>query len=98
MNPDRFRVIWRRVVTENRIAGFMLELIDRGESTEPLFRAMNRIDQLLAFDPNGQGESRADFERVLFEPPLSITYEVQADELLVVVLRARYVRPRNERG
>lgn len=94
MNPAPFRVIWRRTVVETRIAGFMLELIDRGESNEPLFRAMNRIDELLSVDPDGQGESRDNFERVLFEPPLSITFEVQADERVVIVLRARYVRPR----
>ena len=96
MNGNSYRVVWRRVVTEQRIAEFMLELADRGESTEPLYRAMNRIDELLAAHPNDIGESRADFERVYFEPPLSITYEVNDDEHLVIVLRARYVRPRRE--
>lgn len=94
MNGTRYRVVWRRVVTERRIVEFMLELAARQESTEPLYQAMNRIDELLATSPNDIGESRADFERVYFEPPLSITYEVQEDEHLVIVLRARYVRPR----
>ena len=76
MNGTRYRVVWRRVVTERRIVEFMLELAARQESTEPLYQAMNRIDELLATSPNDIGESRADFERVYFEPPLSITYEV----------------------
>jgi hypothetical protein len=98
MNGHGYRVIWRRVVVEGRIAEFMLDLGARGESTEPLFLAMNRVDQLLAGDPNNVGESRADFERVYFEPPLLVTFEVHDDERLVFVLRARYVRPRHERG
>lgn len=94
MNGNRYRVVWRRVVIERRIFEFMLELAERQESTEALYQAMNRIDELLSTSPNDIGESRADFERVYFEPPLSITYEVHDDEHLVIVLRARYIRPR----
>lgn len=97
MNGSRYRVVWRRAVTEHRIAGFMLDMMTRGESTEPLFRAMHRIDELLGSNPNDTGESRGDFERVYIEPPLSVTFEVFDDERLVVVLRARFVRPRHER-
>jgi hypothetical protein len=98
MSGGPYQVIWRRVVTERRIAGFMLDLMARGESTVPLFRAMNRIDHLLATDPHNQGESRPDFERLLFEPPLLVEYEVFDDERLVVALRARYFRARRNRG
>jgi hypothetical protein len=98
MNGHAYRVIWRRVVLETRISGFMLDLMNRGESTEPLFRSMNQIDDVLARDPHHEGESRADFERVYFAPPLSVTYEVHDDERIVIILRARYVRPRHERG
>lgn len=76
----------------------MLDLMNRGESTDPLTRAMNQIDQLLAVDPNSQGESRGEFERVLFVPPLTVEYEVNDDEHIVIILRARYVRPRRDRG
>jgi hypothetical protein len=97
MNSQGYRVIWRRQVIESRIAGFMLELMNRNESTAPLIRAMNRIDEVLRLDPNNSGESRADFERIYFEPPLSVTYEVHEDERVVIVLRARYFRPRHDR-
>lgn len=97
MNGGPYRVIWRRVVLETHIAGFLLDLMGRGESTQPLYQAMNRIDEVLAIDPNREGESRPDFERVYFEPPLSVTYEVHDDERVVIVLRARYVRPRHDR-
>ena len=80
MNGGPYQVIWRRVVLETYIAGFQLDLMSRNDSTEPLYRAMNRIDEVLAVDPNNAGESRMDFERVYFEPPLSVTYEVHDDD------------------
>jgi hypothetical protein len=97
MNGHHYRVVWRRVVIEQWIVQFVLDLAARQESAEPLYAAMDRIDQSLATRPNDVGESRPDFERIYFEPPLSVTYEVQEDEQLVIVLRARYVRPKSER-
>ncbi len=64
--------------------------MERGEDVSAITAAMTEIDRLLAADPEGSGESRADFERVLIVSPLTITFEVHGEERIVYVLRARY--------
>jgi hypothetical protein len=50
-------------------------------------RAADRIDALLAYSPAVVGESRTPGERVLFEPPLVVTYEIIEDDKRVNVMR-----------
>jgi hypothetical protein len=52
------------------------------------------IDQELQSDPEGQGESRADGERVFFVYPLGIQFEVDAQRLVVRVLHVWDIRRR----
>jgi len=49
--------------------------------------AAHAIDVRLAGDPDSEGESRAAGERVLFERPLGVVFQVQPDRSAVRVLR-----------
>ena len=86
----QFAVIWRRHLIERNLAEFVASAIEQGEDITPRTAAMNSIDQLLATDPQSRGESRADFERILIVPPLTVTFEVHEDERIVIVLTLHY--------
>ena len=62
MNPAPYRVVWKRSATEIQLATIVLDLYERGHPVEPVTRAMARLEQLLALDPNsndqGSGCSR----------------------------------------
>ncbi|MBX9579511.1 MAG: hypothetical protein K2X87_04315 [Gemmataceae bacterium] len=90
MNGSPWRVVWLRSVREHRVGEIVLELHGRGESTEPVFEAMGRIDAQLSTNPDRRGESRPDGQRILIDRPLAVTFEVHADDRLVVVVRAHY--------
>lgn len=88
-----FRVIWRRIVVDEltRIYTGVFEV--RGD-TSAITRAVDRADRLLRTNPAEQGESRADYERVLVAEPLAVTFEVFEEEQTVLVLRVVYHTPR----
>lgn len=88
-----FRIFWLRdplaVVADARAA---LEAV--GADTRPLGSAMARIDDRLGRDPLAAGESREErWVRVLTEAPLTVEYEVDEAQRLVVVKSATH-RPR----
>jgi hypothetical protein len=98
MNPAPYRVVWKRSATEIQLVGIVNRLIERNEPIEPVTRAMDRLDQLLSINPNGVGESRPNFERILTESPLTVWYAVHDDERMVYVLAVNYTVPRHLRG
>lgn len=57
-------------------------------------RAAERIERLLGTTPDTAGESRAGRRRILFEPPLTVDYEYDPDQQVVVVTAVRYTPPR----
>ena len=57
-------------------------------------QATANTDQLLAFDPLDQGESREGQRRVLFVPPLVLTFHVDVVRSLILVLNVRYSKRR----
>lgn len=88
-----FRIFWLRaaimVVADARAA-----LEAAGADTRPLGQAMARIDDLLGRDPLAAGESREErWVRVVTETPLTVEYEVDEAQRLVVVKSATF-RPR----
>ncbi len=91
-----YRVIWRRELSNRRLAEFVVQAMQRGEDVNAITNAVNTIDNLLSTRPGPCGESRAEFERVLIVPPLSATYEVHEDEQVVIVVSLHYrpLRPR----
>jgi plasmid stabilization system protein ParE len=54
--------------------------------------AVADVDKLLQFSPAEQGESRDDERRVLFAPPLVITFRVLENKRTVRIVFARLIR------
>jgi hypothetical protein len=76
----KWTVVWRPSPT-NDLATIWMATPDRASITQ----AAHRIDAQLRDDPLNAGESRSGNERVLFEPPLAVSYEVSEDDRLVTV-------------
>jgi hypothetical protein len=57
-------------------------------------RASAAIDQRLHTNPHNQGESRNAGERVMFESPLGVQFDIIDDDRLVRVLDVWDCRPR----
>ncbi|MFO0851024.1 MAG: hypothetical protein U0871_21090 [Gemmataceae bacterium] len=51
--------------------------------------AAHRLDLLLGRDPEGQGESRADNRRIVFESPLVAVYRIDSTARVVIVSHVR---------
>jgi hypothetical protein len=62
--------------------------VERGEITA----AAAQIEHLLRFNANSQGESRPGGRRVLYSPPLGVTFRVKDDTHIVYVLRVWNIR------
>ena len=68
-----FRVIWRQAALDELANLWLLgDATDRNAIRE----ASNRIDAVLRTTPTEVGESRSGDDRIHFESPLGITYEV----------------------
>ncbi len=93
-----YRVVWPRRLVEHALANFVVAAMQSGQGAADITLAMNEIDRLLAANPQEEGESRDEFERIIIVPPLSVDYEVQEDERIVLILRARYVPRRPAAG
>lgn len=57
--------------------------------------ATHQVDQLLANDPENEGESRDEGARVVFVFPLAVGYEIDKPKGIVRVMRVRSFRWRN---
>lgn len=77
----KFTVLWLPE-TEQELAAIWLKAWDKASITQ----AANRLDQMLALDPENQGESRDQDRRILLEHPLGIIFRVEKDNRLVYVL------------
>jgi hypothetical protein len=86
----KYKVVWIQRVLD-QITAFCNKAIESGRQTSDITQATAQIDKLLAHSPGQAGESRAGAERILFEPPLSIHFEIHDEERIVVVLSARYL-------
>ena len=76
-----WRVVWNRLALD-RLAGVWLGASDQNAVTA----ASHQLDQALAVDPENEGESRPNEERVTFASPLGIRFKVYTDRRLVRVL------------
>jgi hypothetical protein len=61
-------------------------------SRRAITAATHSIDQVLQADPQNQGESREEGERVLFAFPLGIAFEVDDQQSVVWVLHVWDIR------
>jgi hypothetical protein len=54
--------------------------------------ASHEVDRRLQRDPHSQGESRSSGNRIMFVPPLAVTFRVEKDGRTVSVLQIRLMR------
>jgi hypothetical protein len=57
-------------------------------------QASSSLDQLLSFNPEEQGESREYNLRVIFVPPLVVTFDVDNVNQVVRIMKVRHLRCR----
>ena len=78
----KFTVIWQ-ADAERELTELWLGARDRLRITE----TMAGIDADLHTNPEQLGESREDFHRILFRPPLGVAFRVFPEDVRVVVTR-----------
>jgi hypothetical protein len=86
-----FRVRWERRALD--------ELTDQWLEADSVLRqaitaAAHRIDGRLQADAANEGESRPNDRRIMFEPPLAVTFRIEADGRTASVLHVRVFRRR----
>jgi hypothetical protein len=86
----RYTVSWMPR-TEGQLATIWMNAVDRNAVTV----AIHELEERLAEDPENEGESRAGDERITFELPLSVLFQVFPDDLKVEVYTIGYAPPRN---
>jgi hypothetical protein len=74
-------VVWFESA-QNHLAELWLQALDR----EDVATAANTIDARLRRDPFQYSESRSGNNRVMFIPPLGVSFDVSIDDRLVTVL------------
>ena len=87
-----FRVAWLQSALEELSALWRKSDSSLGKA---ITMASHQIEMRLSKDPTQEGESREGAIRILFIPPLSITFEVDEDAQVVTVAHVRLFRPRN---
>jgi hypothetical protein len=87
-----YTVIWLEAA-EDLLATAYLEAVEWSRA-EAFTRAIIRAEERLRTTPSTAGESRDRRQRFLVERPAAVTYEMHADERIVVVLRVSYLPPR----
>jgi hypothetical protein len=88
-----FTVRWKRSAL-NELASVWMKA--DSEQRRRITAASQRIDRLLHDDPEQQGESRPLGRRILFVPPLGITFRINRQTSLVSVLHVWRFRQRGE--
>jgi plasmid stabilization system protein ParE len=81
-----FRVKWRQTALDE-----LADIWTQANSAErkAITAASHEIDRRLSRDPSNEGESRSGGRRILFAPPLSAVFQLEADGQTVTVLRVR---------
>jgi hypothetical protein len=78
-----YKVVWK-TPARDRLAALWLG--EQSAARSAITAATAAADRRLARDPLGIGESRADGQRVMFEFPLGIQYEVDLADTKVRVM------------
>jgi hypothetical protein len=88
-----YRVIWRGHLLD-AVACAYLDALERGEDmlADAIGLATRIASERLATNPSDLGESREGYERVLVVEPLSVFYESNHDELVVIVVKVVFHR------
>ena len=88
-----FTVRWRRSALNELAALWMNADADQRRD---ITAASQRIDQFLRANPEQHGESRSQGRRIMFIPPLGLTFHVNRQTALVLVLHVWRFRQRGE--
>ncbi len=76
-------VRWKRSAL-NELANLWTQA--KASQRQAITAASHEIDRQLQDDPGGKGESRSQARRILFVPPLGITFHVKRQASVVFVL------------
>lgn len=90
-----FTVIWLDSAESDLLRLYLTARADG--HAEAYTRAAARVEQLFETDPLQLGESRTGHRRVVVEQPLTIEFEVYADQRVAVITRIHYAPPRTSR-
>jgi plasmid stabilization system protein ParE len=88
-----FEVLWKRSA-RGQLADIWVNASNRNAITA----AVDSIDRALRSDPDEQGESREDQERVVVVPPLVVDFRVIEEDRRVEILAVRQLRQRPQKG
>jgi len=91
----KYKVVWIHRVLD-RVTELCNSAIESGKTVADITQAMARIDKTLEQNPQQQGESRSGPERILFDPPLSVHFDIDEEERVVVVLAVGYLPRQHE--
>jgi len=86
-----FRVVWLRTALDELGAAWIQA---DSEMRAAITASTNRVAQLLQTDPQLQGESRSGGQRIMFQRPLGLTFEVREQAGVVRVLHVWIIRQR----
>jgi hypothetical protein len=87
-----YRLLWARVAVDFLAAAW----VDADSAQrQAITAAAHEIDRLLRRDPANQGESREGTERVMFVPPLGVSYEIDESHRVVRVFQLWRFRRRH---
>jgi hypothetical protein len=84
-------VVWEETALDELASIWLLASSDEREQ---ITAAAAQIDSRLRFNPAFQGESRPNERRVLYTPPLGVTFRVKDDDRLVNLLQVWVIRRR----
>jgi hypothetical protein len=80
------RVRWEKRAL-NELAMFWTQSDSAGRRA--ITAATQKVEQRLRVNPRSEGESRSRGRRITFEPPMGVTFRVEADGRTVSVLQLR---------
>jgi hypothetical protein len=86
-----FQVVWLRTALDELTAAWL-----EADSAlrQAITAAAHALEHLLQMAPHNQGESRSHGQRVMFQPPLGVTFEIRQGAGVVRVVHVWIVRPR----
>jgi hypothetical protein len=87
-----YRVLWARAALNNLAAAWTNA---DSAGRQAITAATTVIDRLLSDDPENQGESRNERDRIFFARPLGVTYRVYPSQRVVRVLQLWRFRQRH---
>jgi hypothetical protein len=87
----KYRLVWLFDALDNLAASYLYARRS-GRDPEAITRAMAQIDKDMERGPATLGESRAGSRRVYILNPITVFFEVHADEQVVAVTAVRYHR------